>query len=144
MLKFVYRKEKEVLKQIKENQKSKNSSFLSVEPTPNRRIPKPIEKPDTPSRNQSKSPRKLSKIDLLFKMVGRNSQISNLKDSVLSHNSSNSKIKPRPTDVNTDQTTAEESGLLLGVKSKRNIDHFYDTSEVIKDNSLSASQLEIN
>jgi hypothetical protein len=63
---------------------------------------------------------------------------------VLSQNSSNSKIKPRPTDVNTDQTTAEESGLLLGVKNKRNIDHFYDTSEVIKDNSLSASQLEIN
>ena len=103
MLKFVYRIEKEVLKQIKDNQKSKSSSFNSVEPTPNRRIPKPIEKPDTPSRNQSKSPRKLNKIDLLFKMVGRNSaQISNLKDSVLSQNSSSNKVKPRPADVNTD------------------------------------------
>ena len=102
MLKFVHRKEKEVLKQIKQNQKSKNSSFNSVEPTPNRRVPKPIEKPDTPSKNQSKSPRKLNKIDLLFKMVGRSSQISNLKDSVLSQNSSNCKIKSRPTDVNTD------------------------------------------
>jgi hypothetical protein len=39
---------------------------------------------------------------LLFKMVGRSSQISNLKDSVLSQNSSNCKIKSRPTDVNTD------------------------------------------
>jgi len=111
MLKFVSRKEKEVLKQIKDNYKQKNSSFSSVEPTPNRRVPMPIEKPTTPSTNLSRSPRKPNKIDLLFKMVGRNSQICSLKESVLSQSSSTSKIKAKLAEMNLDSTTAEESGL---------------------------------
>jgi len=107
---------------MKDNQILKNSSFHSTEPTPNRRIPKPISKPATPRSHTSKSPKKNSKIDLLFKIAARSSQINSVKNSVLSQSSSTGKIKPKLNDL--EQTTAEESALQPELKKFRKLDHF--------------------
>ena len=107
---------------MKDNQILKNSSFHSTEPTPNRRLPKPISKPATPRSHTSKSPKQNSKIDLLFKMAARSSQINSVKNSVLSQSSSTGKIKPKLNDL--EQTTAEESALQLELKKFRKLDHF--------------------
>ena len=107
---------------MKDNQILKNSSFHSTESTPSRRIPKPISKPATPRSHTSKSPKQNSKIDLLFKMAARSSQINSVKNSVLSQSSSTGKIKPKLNDL--EQTTAEESALQPELKKFRKLDHF--------------------